>query len=113
VRQSLVQRAVSEVKAFHEAGGLILFGTDGGLDRRDPTKEYQLMQRAGLDWRAILASMTTAPAKRFGYSARKGRIAKGMDADLVLLDQDPATDVTAFHSVRDTIRGGQIIYERK
>ena len=49
-----------------------------------------------LDWRQILASLTTAPASRFGYAAHKGRIAKGMDADLVLLEGDPAQDLTAF-----------------
>lgn len=31
--------------------------------------------------RAILASLTTASAERFGFAARKRRIAKGMDAD--------------------------------
>ncbi|MGH9320647.1 MAG: amidohydrolase family protein [Vicinamibacteria bacterium] len=38
----------------------------------------------GLSWREILASLTTAPAARFGESDRRGRIAPGMDADLVL-----------------------------
>jgi imidazolonepropionase-like amidohydrolase len=33
-----------------------------------------------------------------------------MDADLVLLDGDPANDPTAFARVRDTIRGGQVIW---
>jgi hypothetical protein len=38
------------------------------------------------------------------------RIAKGMDADLVVLSADPAQDVTAFSRVRYTIRDGTIIY---
>jgi imidazolonepropionase-like amidohydrolase len=113
VRSMLVKRAISEVQAFHEAGGQILFGTDGGDVPLDPTKEYELMNRAGLDWREILASLTTAPSSRFGYSVHKGRIAKDMDADLVLLATDPSTDVSAFANVRMTIRGGRIIYERK
>jgi len=41
---------------------------------------------------------------------RKGRIAKGLDGDLVLLDGDPAKDPTAFARVRDTIRGGRVIW---
>jgi imidazolonepropionase-like amidohydrolase len=113
VRSMLVKRAISEVQAFHEAGGQILFGTDGGDVPLDPTKEYELMNRAGLNWREILASLTTAPASRFGYATRKGRIANGMDADLVLLAADPSTDVTAFAKVRITIRRGRVIYERK
>jgi imidazolonepropionase-like amidohydrolase len=74
-----------------------------------PSLEYRLMS-AELDWLQILASLTTAPATRFGFAARKGRIAVGMDADLVLLDADPARDPTAFARVRDTIRAGRVIW---
>ncbi len=99
-----------EVRDYAAAGGQILFGTDVGYtDAFDTTEEYRLMS-AALDWRAILRSLTTAPAERFGYAARKGRIAPKMDADLALLNADPAQDPTAFAKVRDTIRGGRIIW---
>ena len=105
-----IKMITSEVKDFHDAGGQILFGTDVGYtDAYDTTEEYRLLSGA-LDWRQILTSLTTAPASRFGYAQHKGRIAPGMDADLVLLDGDPAQDVTAFARVRDTIRAGQVIW---
>ena len=86
----------AEVHDYAAAGGQILFGTDVGyIDVYDTTEEYRLMS-AALDWRKILASLTTAPSARFGFAAHKGRIAKGMDADLVLLDGDPAKDPAAF-----------------
>jgi imidazolonepropionase-like amidohydrolase len=110
IKAQVLQTAVSELKAYADAGGQILFGTDVGYTQAfDTTEEYQLMGRA-LGWRAILASLTTAPAKRFGYASRKGRIAPDMDADLVVLDGDPAADVTAFARVRYTLRGGRVIY---
>ena len=62
------------------------FGTDVGyIDVADPRREFELMAAAGLDWRAILASLTTQPAQRFGFADDKGRVAAGMDADLVVL----------------------------
>ena len=100
----------TEVKDYAAAGGQILFGTDVGYtDAFDTTEEYRLMS-AALDWRTILKALTTAPAERFGYAARKGRVAQGMDADLVLLDADPAQDPTAFARVRETIRAGRVIW---
>lgn len=100
----------TQVKDFAAAGGQILFGTDVGYtDAVDTTEEYRLMS-AVLDWRQILASLTTAPAERFGYATHKGRIAVGMDADLVLLNADPAKDPTALAQVRDTIRAGRVIW---
>ena len=67
------------------------------------------MLRAGMDYRQILASLTTNPAARF-KDAHRGRIAAGMDADLVVLDGDPATDITAFAKASRVIRAGTEIY---
>jgi imidazolonepropionase-like amidohydrolase len=71
------------------------------------------MGQAGMDFRQILASLSTAPAERFGESSRLGRIAEGFLADLVVLRQDPAQNVRAFAGVRYTIRDGKLIYEAR
>jgi adenine deaminase len=73
--------------------------------------EYTLMAGAGLSWREVLASLTTAPAERFGEGGRRGRIAPGMDADLVLLDADPGAAPNAFARVVRTLRGGRVVYD--
>lgn len=105
-----IKTITSEVRDYAAAGGQILFGTDVGyIDLFDTSEEYRLMS-AALDWRQILVSLTTAPAARFGFAARKGRIAAGMDADLVLLDGDPAIDPKAFARVRLTVRAGKVIW---
>ena len=106
-----IKQAAQELKAYSDAGGEILFGTDVGYtDHFDTTLEFTLMSRAGMNFQQILASLTTNPATRFGHSSHSGRIAKGMDADLVVLDGDPAKDVAAFSKVRDVVRDGKLIY---
>jgi len=104
-------RAAQQLKAFSQAGGQVLFGTDVGyIEQFDTTEEFTWMSRAGMNFRQILASLTTSPATRFGYSSHSGRIAKGMDADLVVLDGDPGKDVIDFSKVHQVVRGGQLIY---
>jgi imidazolonepropionase-like amidohydrolase len=106
-----IDTAVGQVSAYSKAGGQILFGTDVGyIDVFDTTEEYRLLGRA-LDWRQILTTLTVAPAQRFGFAKHKGRLARGMDADIVVLKADPAKDVTAFAKVRMTIRRGRTLYD--
>ena len=107
----LVKKAVQELETYSDAGGEILFGTDVGyIEQADTAEEFTLMARAGMSFEQILASLTTNPAKRFGYASQSGRLAKDMDADLVVLDGDPAKDVTAFSKVHWVIRNGKLIY---
>jgi imidazolonepropionase-like amidohydrolase len=102
---------VKEVSDFFHAGGDVIFGTDVGyLSDYDPALEYELMSQAGFKWNDILASLTTSPAARFGDTAKHGKIVTGMDADLVVLTADPASDIKAFTKVRYAVRSGQIIY---
>ena len=77
----------------------------------DPTDEYVLMAGAGLTPMQILASLTTSPAARWKESQRRGRVAPGMDADLVVLAGDPASDVRHFAQVRCAFRAGRLIYK--
>jgi imidazolonepropionase-like amidohydrolase len=96
---------------FSRAGGQVLFGTDVGYrPDYDPSEEYELMARAGLSFDQILASLTTAPADRFGQSERKGRIEPGKEADFALFEGDPRAEIRALGRVRYTIRKGEIIW---
>jgi imidazolonepropionase-like amidohydrolase len=106
-----MSRAAQQLKAFSQAGGQVLFGTDVGyIEHFDTSEEFVWMSRAGMNFQQILASLTTNPATRFGYSSHSGRIAKGMDADLVVLEGDPEKDVSALSKVHQVIRQGQLIY---
>jgi imidazolonepropionase-like amidohydrolase len=102
--------AVEQVRGFVAAGGQVLFGTDVGyMTDYDPTDEYVLLSRV-LTPMQILATLTTAPAARWKEGDRRGRVAAAMDADLVVLNGDPAQDVRRFADVRCTIRAGRVIH---
>ncbi|HEY6370553.1 MAG TPA: amidohydrolase family protein [Candidatus Sulfotelmatobacter sp.] len=113
-RRAWIARMVDELRAYSQAGGDILFGTDiGYIDHYDTTLEFTLMSQAGMNYQQILASLTTNPAREFGYSDHTGRISKGMDADLVVLSGDPAKDIVAFSKIRYTIRNGSVTYQEQ
>jgi imidazolonepropionase-like amidohydrolase len=104
--------AVEQVRGFVAAGGQVLFGTDVGyMTDYDPTDEYVLLSRV-LTPMQILATLTTAPAARWKEGDRRGRVASPMDADLVVLNADPAQDVRRFADVRGTIRAGRVIHSQ-
>lgn len=111
VADQMVQAGVNELKQYLSEGGTILFGTDVGFQSKyDTSQEFEFMGRA-MSWRDLLTSLTTNPSEFFKATS-KGRIEKGMDADIVVLDADPATDVRNFSKVAYTIRAGKIIYSR-
>lgn len=111
VRTMLIGHTIDQLKGFAAAGGQVLFGTDVGyMTDFDPGEEYALMARAGLTPMQILASLTTAPAARWKESRRRGRLDAGMDADIVVLEADPAADPRNFAKVRCVFRGGAEIY---
>ena len=112
VVKKVVDLAVARLRAYNDAGGEILFGTDVGyIYKFDTAEEYRLMQQAGMTFPQILASLTTNPARRFGFGSHSGRIAPGMDADLAVFAGDPAADITALARVRYTIRAGTVIFQ--
>lgn len=113
IQEIIVGDAQKQLKAFADAGGQVLFGTDVGyMSDFDTTDEYVLMAQAGLTPMQILASLTTAAAARWKAAEHRGRVQAGFDADLVVLNGDPATDVRRFADVKCTLRGGREVFVR-
>jgi len=112
-QEQLVDTAVGQLRAWVASGGTVLFGTDLGAIEYDPGDEYALMAQAGMSFPQILASLTTAPAERFGESKHLGEVAAGLPADLVILEGDPSKSIRALTAVKYTLRAGKIIYRAR
>ncbi len=110
----LLLMAQQQLAQYAKAGGIVLFGTDVGyVTDYSPTDEYVLMQESGLSFQQIFASLTSVPARRFGMEATTGKLAVGMQADIVVLAGDPAQDIRALSNVMYTIRNGVILFNKK
>jgi len=103
----------AEVQQFHQLGGTLLFGTDVGYMTDYSTElEFVELGKSGLDFKTVLAMLTTNPAARMGVSASKGTISQGKLADLTILSADPATDLTNFSRVQAVVRSGKVIWQK-
>ncbi len=54
-----------------------------------------------------LRSVTSLAARACGIGASKGRVAPGLDADLLAVNGDPLADPTALHAVTAVFRAGR------
>ena len=90
--------AISNVRAFVEAGGRVVYGTDLGNAGPGPgidALEVGRMEKAGMTAIAIVRSATADAAAWLGLD-KKGSLAPGMDADIVCLEGaiENASDLT-------------------
>jgi len=103
----------AEVRQFHQLGGTLIFGTDVGyMSDYSTEREFVELGKSGLDWRDVLAMLTTNPSARMGVSDRKGTVTAGKLADLTILDADPADSLTDFSRVRAVVRSGNVVWHR-
>jgi imidazolonepropionase-like amidohydrolase len=101
-------RAVNNLRALHDAGTTILYGTDFGNLRTTGIveEEIHLLQEAGLTGAEILAAGTHVAADWWGLEGL-GRIEVGAPASVLVLDSDPEEDPTALARPVQVWIGGQ------
>jgi hypothetical protein len=94
--------AATGIRALAEAGIPILAGSDapnpGTAHGVTMHGELELLVKAGLSPTAALTAATAAPADAFRLADR-GRIRPGLRADLLLVEGDPTTDITATRNL--------------
>ena len=88
----------------------IIMGTDGGAGAHGQNAReiiYRVKEGGQPAMDAIVAA-TSLNAASLGLSDRIGSLAAGMDADLIAVDGDPLTDITALQRVVFVMRAGKV-----
>ncbi len=98
--QQMLQVRQDFVARLHHAGVLLVSGVDSGIGpaKRHGTLPHAVCElvTAGLSVAEALASATSTAATACGFRTSKGRLGPGLHADLLVVDDNLETDVTAL-----------------
>jgi imidazolonepropionase-like amidohydrolase len=88
----------------------IVFGTDAvpGTHGRNAEEFIFRVKDGGQPPMEAIVSATSLAAEAIGLSDRIGAVARGMEADIIAVDGDPLTDITAVRRVVFVMKGGKI-----
>lgn len=106
------EREYTLARIFDEAGVKMMVGTDSsgavwvipGAALHD---EIDLLAQAGIAPLKLLQMLTLLPAEFLGREDSMGSVAQGINADLVILDADPVSDVASLHRISGVVRDGK------
>ncbi|QJX48727.1 amidohydrolase family protein [Hymenobacter taeanensis] len=102
------------VPAMQKAGVTLLAGSDSGASNSyvypgtSLLGELELLVQAGLTPAQALQAATINGARFLKADQRSGTIQAGKEADLVLLDQNPLTDIRSLRQINTVIAHGQV-----
>ena len=110
-------RTITHLKRFlkraHERGVIVAIGTDTPFPRLTPGfslhDEMGLYADAGIAPVDVLRSATSVNARVLAIEARAGRIAPGLDADLVAVLGNPLDDIRDVNALAMVARRGEIL----
>ena len=88
----------------------MVFGTDAvpGTHGRNSEEFIFRVKDGGQPQMEALVSAMAVAAESIGLDKQIGTIAPGMQADIIAVDGDPLTDITAVRRVVFVMKGGKI-----
>ncbi|GAB4101633.1 amidohydrolase family protein [Micromonospora taraxaci] len=103
----------ADTATLHRAGVRLVAGSDAGLG---PAKPHGILPETlieyvacGIPATAALTAATSVGAEVCGLGGRKGRVRPGFEADLLIVDGDPTSDITVLRRPLAVYRAGDLV----
>lgn len=93
---------------MQKAGGLLAVGAHGEVPGLGFHYEMEAYAMGGMATVDILRAATIGGAETIGRADQIGSLTPGKYADLVILDRDPRTDITAARTPREVMKNGRL-----
>lgn len=101
------------IRFHYDCGCQLVAGSDSGWKHCDFSVgmaiTLKLMEQAGIPLDEILVSATSRPARYLCVDDRVGTVKAGMQADLILMDQDPLVTAEAYSHVSQVYKQGRLV----
>lgn len=114
-----MEKAVPSVLNVFQTGLTIpklkmIFGTDAvaGAHGRNVEELIYRVEKGGQDPHQAIVSATALAAESLGLQNTVGKLSPGMAADIVAVEGNPLTDITALRRVRFVMKGGKVFLYR-
>lgn len=104
------------LKLLYDAGVHIAMGTDNMFEMMGGDVEHRELMyyvEAGLTPIQAITLATKNAAEHLGIAYRKGIVHEGMEADLILLEKNPAEDISNIQFIDKVFLKGRIVYSQK
>lgn len=108
-----LKNSILNLKTLYDAGIPIAMGTDNMLETMSGDTEHRELQyyvEAGLTPMQAIVTAAKSGAEYLGISDRKGTVEEGKEADLILLDKNPAEDISYIQFIDKVFLKGKIVY---
>lgn len=111
--ENRMKHSVHNLKVLYDAGIKIAMGTDNMLETMTGEtvhRELQYYVEAGLTPMQAIMVATKGSAEYLGIANRKGTVTVGKEADLILLDSNPLTDIKNIRTISKVFQKGKQVY---
>ena len=109
--ETALPMAAKVVRMASRTRGLkLVFGTDAvaGAHGRNAEELSCRVKEGGQDPMAAIVSATSLNAEALGLTSQVGTIAAGFQADIIAVDGNPLTDISALGRVVFVMKGGRV-----
>jgi imidazolonepropionase-like amidohydrolase len=96
------------VKKLYDEGVSVVAGTDMGFPGFSVAHELELYVEGGLTPAQALKTATLIPAQVMNIANKTGSITAGKDADIIIVEGDPLTNIHDVRNVKVVIKGGKV-----
>ena len=112
-REALLEPRYQSIKHMYDSDARVVASSDAGstatrIDEFALLLEF-LANTLKVPTQKVITSATSLAAEAIGLGDTVGSLEPGKQADILLVDGDPTTDITAFQRVVTVMKGGEVL----